>query len=514
MNMKRFLSIFFVLPLVFVSCDLTMDEVSQDVNKPTQVHPKTILTQLCITTFGIEYYGVQPYRLAWQWDQRGGGGHFNFQRRNFISEYRRVTWCYDMIREAERLNDPRYIHLAAYFRASWIFDTTRLFGDVPYTEAAQGRFDDPNFSPKYDPQEEIVAGLLRELAAANEALGDYDNTKIDGDVIFGGDIRKWRQLINLYRLRILINCSMKQTIAGERVGELFAGIVGDPGGQPDHGGVVRQRHPRRKGQYGELQVLQRQQFRFVVPDLQVRRRLDAGARGHAPAETGRNDDQAGRQECRSHGPCELQGRHSQSRRYGRQQQYRHGRRSQSRLKSKWYLEPVGPSAMNIGYPEQEFILAEAALRGWTEDDPETHYLNGIRAAHEFLGVSSADTRAYLGHEKVQFKGSDTEKLGKIITEKYLNFFMQGGNEAYFELRRTGYPDFSAYLTHNTDQIYNDGYLPLRYRYPQSEIDNNNAQVSEAIKRLDKGDDRNSRMWLLQGSDPLFNPAPFPFRYKN
>ena len=52
MNMKRFLSIFFVLPLVFVSCDLTMDEVSQDVNKPTQVHPKTILTQLCITTFG------------------------------------------------------------------------------------------------------------------------------------------------------------------------------------------------------------------------------------------------------------------------------------------------------------------------------------------------------------------------------------------------------------------------------------------------------------------------------
>ena len=164
--------------------------------------------------------------------------------------------------------------------------------------------------------------------------------------------------------------------------------------------------------------------------------------------------------------------------------------------------------------EQEFILAEAALRGWTDDDPETHYLNGIRAAHEFLGVSSADTRAYLGHEKVQFKGSDTEKLGKIITEKYLNFFMQGGNEAYFELRRTGYPDFSAYLTHNTDQIYNDGYLPLRYRYPQSEIDNNNAQVSEAIKRLDKGDDRNSRMWLLQGSDPLFNPAPFPFRYKN
>ena len=470
MNMKRFLSIFFVLPLVFVSCDLTMDEVSQDVNKPTQVHPKTILTQLCITTFGIEYYGVQPYRLAWQWDQRGGGGHFNFQRRNFISEYRRVTWCYDMIREAERLNDPRYIHLAAYFRASWIFDTTRLFGDVPYTEAAQGRFDDPNFSPKYDPQEEIVAGL--------------------------------------------INCSMKQTIAGERVGELFAGIVGDPEGNPIMGALSDSAIRDEKGNMENYKYYNDNNFvssyrvsKFVVDWMRERgdMRLPKLAEMMIKLD-GKNADPTDLANYKGviPNPGATGDNNNTDMEDG----------SQSRLKSKWYLEPVGPSAMNIGYPEQEFILAEAALRGWTDDDPETHYLNGIRAAHEFLGVSSADTRAYLGHEKVQFKGSDTEKLGKIITEKYLNFFMQGGNEAYFELRRTGYPDFSAYLTHNTDQIYNDGYLPLRYRYPQSEIDNNNAQVSEAIKRLDKGDDRNSRMWLLQGSDPLFNPAPFPFRYKN
>ena len=188
--------------------------------------------------------------------------------------------------------------------------------------------------------------------------------------------------------------------------------------------------------------------------------------------------------------------------------------NQSKLNRRWYLEPQGPSAMNIGYPEQEFILAEAALRGWIDADAEIHYKNGIRAACEFLGVSSSDIDEYLAQEQVQFKGTDTEKLGKIITEKYLNFFMQGGNEAWFEIRRTGYPDFSEYLTRNIDNLYNDGYLPLRYQYPQSEIDNNNKNVVEAISRLDKGDDRNSRMWLLIGSDPLFNPDPFPFRYEN
>ena len=357
---------------------------------------------------------------------------------------------------------------------------------------------------------EVVTGGTNELLAriAGEA-----NAPVC-DVIFGGDIRKWRQLINLYRLRILINCSMKQTIAGERVGELFAGIVGDPEGNPIMGALSDSAIRDEKGNMENYKYYNDNNFvssyrisKFVVDWMRERgdMRLPKLAEMMIKLD-GKNAD-----------PTDLanyKGVIPNPGATGDNNNTDMENGSQSRLKSKWYLEPVGPSAMNIGYPEQEFILAEAALRGWTEDDPETHYLNGIRAAHEFLGVSSADTRAYLGHEKVQFKGSDTEKLGKIITEKYLNFFMQGGNEAYFELRRTGYPDFSAYLTHNTDQIYNDGYLPLRYRYPQSEIDNNNAQVSEAIKRLDKGDDRNSRMWLLQGSDPLFNPAPFPFRYKN
>ena len=387
-----------------------------------------------------------------------------------------------------------------------------------YVRACKGELHDK----KYTEYSRVIVALsaigkdARSVAGYDltKALGDYDNTKIDGDVIFGGDIRKWRQLINLYRLRILINCSMKQTIAGERVGELFAGIVGDPEGNPIMGALSDSAIRDEKGNMENYKYYNDNNFvssyrisKFVVDWMRERgdMRLPKLAEMMIKLD-GKNAD-----------PTDLanyKGVIPNPGATGDNNNTDMENGSQSRLKSKWYLEPVGPSAMNIGYPEQEFILAEAALRGWTDDDPETHYLNGIRAAHEFLGVSSADTRAYLGHEKVQFKGSDTEKLGKIITEKYLNFFMQGGNEAYFELRRTGYPDFSAYLTHNTDQIYNDGYLPLRYRYPQSEIDNNNAQVSEAIKRLDKGDDRNSRMWLLQGSDPLFNPAPFPFRYKN
>ena len=200
------------------------------------------------------------------------------------------------------------------------------------------------------------AGRLRELAAANEALGDYDNTKIDGDVIFGGDIRKWRQLINLYRLRILINCSMKQTIAGERVGELFAGIVGDPEGNPIMGALSDSAIRDEKGNMENYKYYNDNNFvssyrisKFVVDWMRERgdMRLPKLAEMMIKLD-GKNAD-----------PTDLanyKGVIPNPGATGDNNNTDMENGSQSRLKSKWYLEPVGPSAMNIGYPEQEFIL--------------------------------------------------------------------------------------------------------------------------------------------------------------
>lgn len=515
MKILGYISLTVLLPAFVVSCEYSLDEISEDVNNPVQVHPRTILTTLCINTFGIEFYGIQPYRMAWQWDQRGGGGHFNLLRRNFISEYRRIAWCYDMCNEADRVSDERYKYLAAYFRASWMFDITRMFGDVPFTEAGTGRFDEnPNYYPKYDLQEDIIASLLNELETANKALARYEGTSVSGDIIYGGDIHKWRKLINLYRLRILINCSMKETIKGNSIREMFAAIVGNPDENPLmenlEDSAIRDEtgNSENYNYYNDNNFVSSYRISKYVVDYMVDRhdmRLPKLAEVVMRLENSGVDIN---DFSNYNGVIPNPGANSDN----NNEDMDSG--NQSKLNRRWYLEPQGPSAMNIGYPEQEFILAEAALRGWIDADAEIHYKNGIRAACEFLGVSSSDINEYLAQEQVQFKGTDTEKLGKIITEKYLNFFMQGGNEAWFEIRRTGYPDFSEYLTRNIDNLYNDGYLPLRYQYPQSEIDNNNKNVVEAISRLDKGDDRNSRMWLLIGSDPLFNPDPFPFRYEN
>lgn len=500
-----------ILPLIILgSCLDSMDKISIDPNRPEAVHPRVILTNLSITTFGIEFAGIEVYRTAWQWDNRGGGGHFNFMRRNFNNEYKRIAFVYDMINEANRINDERYVHLGAFFRAYWYFSITRLFGDVPYSEGGMGKTDGILY-PKYDPQEDIIAGLLKELADANSALAQYENTKIDGDIIYGGDIKQWRKLINLYRLKILISCSMHETLKGERVAALFADIVNNPVQNPLMEKLSDSAIRDEAGNPGNYTYYNNNNFvssyrisKYIVDFMKDRNdmRLPKYAEVMMKLEgTGadiRNLDNY-------KGVYPNPGFTSDNNNEGMD------KGEQSRINKAWYLEMVGPSHMMTGYAEQEFILAEAVLRGWISGNIDTHYKNGIRAACEFRGVATADINNYLAHAKVQLTGTDSEKLGKIIAEKYLNFYMQAGMESYYEIRRTGYPNFSEYLTRNIDNVYNDGNLPLRYMYPQSEIDNNNEKVVEAINRLNRGDDRNSKMWLLQGNDPLFNPDPFPYR---
>lgn len=58
-------------------------------------------------------------------------------------------------------------------------------------------------------------------------------------------------------------------------------------------------------------------------------------------------------------------------------------------------------------------------------------------------------------------------------QKYLRSFLQGGWTPYFEQLGTGYPHFMEPES---------GSPPRRWMYPQSEYQNNNENVSEAIRR--------------------------------
>ena len=81
---------------------------------------------------------------------------------------------------------------------------TDLFGETPYSEAAN-----PDIAlPKFDGQKEIYQGIIADLDAAmatigtNEKTGDGVNNLGENDLYCGGDLQKWKKLANTLKLRV------------------------------------------------------------------------------------------------------------------------------------------------------------------------------------------------------------------------------------------------------------------------------------------------------------------------
>jgi len=501
---------FFILAMVMLfaaqSCTQSIDDVSVDPNHSTVVNPGNLLTYASFNAFGPEFYGIDRYINQFYIDWRFGGYHLQRNRGGFTNEYRQITIADKMIDEAHREDQPVYYPIAAFFKAYWIFNVTRLFGDVPYSEA--NNVGDDVMLPAYDKQEDIIYDILQQLKQANADLADQKDALIQGDIIYNGDATKWRKLINMLRLRILINCTMQGSVKGEKVSDMFAEIVNDPSDNPlmeklDDSPIRREDgNPNNYYTYGDNNFVSGYRVtQWLVKEMQGRHdyRLTVFAQPTIFAQANSLDpmdldNYAGTNpfpnvNSNSNYPLE-------------------DSKKVSRINGRYYQNTMGPPTMIMGYPEQEFILAEAALRGWINGDAETYFENGIKASFDYFGVADK-VQTYLAADGVKLSGTNTEKLERIITEKYLNFYLQGGYEGYLELRRTGYPDFTKYVTPDISTLYNNGRLPLRYMYPLGEITDNKQNVLAAISRLSGGDNVFSKMWLLQGTDALRNPYPFP-----
>jgi hypothetical protein len=77
---------------------------------------------------------------------------------------------------------------------------TDSYGDIPYTEAAKG-YTNQVVYPKYDKQQVVYTGIIKDISDAVAAL-DAAKTRENADVLFGGDVAKWKRFGNSLLLRI------------------------------------------------------------------------------------------------------------------------------------------------------------------------------------------------------------------------------------------------------------------------------------------------------------------------
>ena len=109
-----------------------------------------------------------------------------------------------------------------------------------------------------------------------------------------------------------------------------------------------------------------------------------------------------------------------------------------------------------------------------------------------IGSVTGDVTAYLNQVTVKYAGNNADGLKQILEQKYLGFFQQSGQEAFFNYRRTGMPAFLS-----GPGTGNSGVIPKRWLYPVAEKVNNAASYSEAVTRqfAGAGDNLNSDLWI-------------------
>jgi len=126
----------------------------------------------------------------------------------------------------------------------------------------------------------------------------------------------------------------------------------------------------------------------------------------------------------------------------------------ARLGQKYSQDP-NRSYEVMTYHEVCFLLAEAAQRGWIGENAQTWYENGINASMQWHGVDNATVTNYISSTAqntygttVSFtKNSGKTYLGnpvdnamsKILTQKYIALFPDGGWEAWADHRRLHLP---------------------------------------------------------------------------
>lgn len=99
-----------------------------------------------------------------------------------------------------------YVAIAKIMKAYYMQYIVDLYGDAPYSEAFMGQ---QNTTPKYDNDADIYKNLISKLEEANALIDAADEHAADptSDIVFHGDMDKWKALSNTIKLRMLIRMS-------------------------------------------------------------------------------------------------------------------------------------------------------------------------------------------------------------------------------------------------------------------------------------------------------------------
>ena len=480
--MKKIVLIIACIALTVSGCTSEFKDMNVNPNAPVDVTPGLLLPNIIRTPIN------NIMDNAWSY------GNIVIQhtaKRQFVNEdrylwgdvsgpwnsgYSTLRDVRNMINAAEAAGQSNYVGIGLIMRSYIFSQLTDLYGDIPYTQAVKAS--EGIVLPSYDTQESIYTAMLEDLKKANTLLGSTNET-IDGDILYSGNIIKWKKFANSLSLRLLMRISAKKNVQSQ-----FSEIVNNPSQFPifennsDNAAITYlaafpNQFPQATNRVGSFKeftlskTLADSLNAYQDPRINVFGRPTEESASNTPIYAGLPN-----------GLSDVDALN-----------YGNNGRAISYVGTLWFEECITARGIKIAkgvmmtYPELQFILAEASQKGLISGTALTFYENGVKASFDYFDTKMPDT--YLTQSGVSL--SSGNPLVKIATQKWISLFYHG-MESWADWRRSGLPELKPGQSNlNGDRI------PSRFLYPLSEQALNSANLSAAVSRQG-ADDINTKVW--------------------
>lgn len=529
---NTFRNIALSLALIVAGCT-DLAELNVD---PTRASPDSFDPNYFLSTSQADYVGSTngysgPILFQSGWSQilastSSGGANYYSNMDKYVESsntnaYQASSWngCYRsaaLAKEAVDLTEGNadLINLNSVAKIMIILNiqyVTDVYGDCPYSEALQVK--SGNTTPVYDEQETLYSALLNDLDAAISAL-DPAKAAPTSDLIYDGDIAKWRKLGNSLMLRMAMRLTKADAAKAKTYAEkaatggTFASAADDAYIKADNGNGYRNNNSGAlivPADYYEV----RWSKRFIdylastsdprlgliaeVPQDGLTANQNSTLSGDADPNVqlglpnGFDLNGGATDISTSAGYPGGTGAGADFTSIGK---YSRPKTSiYTNFNAPWYI---------LTYAQTELLLAEAAVKGFSVGGgtASDHYKKGLVGAMLSLApygitISATDADTYATANPLDISTPDNSL--KDINEQYwatcgtqMNF-----SEAWINWKRSGFPTLvPVVFTGN----FSGGQIPRRQRYPATESSLNKDSYTAAVGRLSGGDLWNSKTW--------------------
>lgn len=461
--MKKLILSVTIIAFIVSSCEITsFDEgINKSPNDPSTADPSQLITNAMLSLPGLSSSPQGEYNA--QYLSETIYVDASLYPENATSFY----WLYqgpliNLQTAINNSNDANELAVAKILRAYYFWHITDRWGDIPYSEALKGV---DNFTPAYDTQEDIYNSLFDSLKAAGQQLDTSGS--LDGDIIYNGDMEKWRKFSNTVRLLMALRLS---EVAPQKAEQEFNDALDD--------GVMSSNADNFVFEHKATQVNENYWYNQIVRESREWWALSQRfVQMMEPVDDPRLAVYGDTTNAAGDGPPEYTGLP-----YGTTQESLLNTSDYSLLGADIH-EQDAPVYL-VTYAQVLFAKAEAAQRGWTTESAAANYNNAVEQSIVQWTGSDAGVTSYLSQPSVQYDPSNGIEM--IANQRYIHLYMHG-YEAWAEWRRTGYPDNMVTPQGND--------VPLRQSYTSDEALNNTANYNEAVQRQFNGNNSiYGRLW--------------------